>query len=205
MADLSFFLTNGNVLLGQNMEAEGRTEFETVEITECTAGKVKVPRRIIHFANGDIMEEFSTDDDEEEEQKAVKQEVIAVDTSKLTWGPYFWFHMWRVATSTISVCDFMGEKLASLFGITTPKYQYAIDEYYRIKKEKEEEEEEDRLAEEAERTFAAQRRGEQENPAAVKDQPEGSGASFVNVSFELEPESSLRNLDPNRVPSPLPS
>lgn len=29
----------------------------------------------------------------------------------------------------------MGEKLASLFGITTPKYQYAIDEYYRIKKE----------------------------------------------------------------------
>ncbi|MEQ2305876.1 hypothetical protein AMECASPLE_002467 [Ameca splendens] len=187
------------------MEAEGRTEFETVEITECTAGKVKVPRRIIHFANGDIMEEFSTDEDEEEEQKAVKQEVVAVDTSKLTWGPYFWFHMWRVATSTISVCDFMGEKLASLFGITTPKYQYAIDEYYRIKKEEEEEEEENRLAEEAERTFAAQRRGEQENAAAVKDQPEGSGASFVNVSFELEPESSLRNPDPNRVPSPLPS
>lgn len=29
----------------------------------------------------------------------------------------------------------MGEKLASLFGITTPKYQYAIDEYYRMKKE----------------------------------------------------------------------
>lgn len=34
-----------------------------------------------------------------------------------------------------AVCDYMGEKLASLFGITTPKYQYAIDEYYRIKKE----------------------------------------------------------------------
>lgn len=33
------------------------------------------------------------------------------------------------------VCDYMGEKLASLFGITAPKYQYAIDEYYRIKKE----------------------------------------------------------------------
>ena len=29
----------------------------------------------------------------------------------------------------------MGEKLASLLGITTPKYQYAIDEYYRMKKE----------------------------------------------------------------------
>lgn len=34
-----------------------------------------------------------------------------------------------------AVCDYMGEKLASLFGITTPKYQYAIDEYYRMKKE----------------------------------------------------------------------
>lgn len=71
--------------------------------------------------------------------------------------------MWRMGTSTISgkagpnrtlkyhygfyrprnisllfvpiVCDYMGERLASLFGITSPKYQYAIDEYYRIKKE----------------------------------------------------------------------
>lgn len=33
------------------------------------------------------------------------------------------------------MCDYLGERLASLFGITTPKYQYAIDEYYRIKKE----------------------------------------------------------------------
>ncbi|KAM4540443.1 protein FAM177A1 [Fundulus diaphanus] len=191
------------------MESEGHTgglkDFETVEIAECTAGKVKVPRRIIHFANGDTMEEYSTDEEQEEEDKHVKQEVVAVDASKLTWGPYFWFHMWRAATSTISVCDYMGEKLASLFGITSPKYQYAIDEYYRIKKEEEEEEEENRLADEAERTFAPQGRGEQDNPAAVKEQPEGSGASFVNVSFELEPESSLRNPDPNRVPSPLPS
>ncbi|KAM4723400.1 protein FAM177A1 [Anableps anableps] len=207
MTDLSLFLTNANVSSGQNMEAEVRTaastEFETVEIAECSARKVKVPRRIIHFANGDIMEEYSTDEEEEEAEKHVKQEVVTVDTSKLNWGPYFWFHMWRVATSTISVCDYMGERLASLFGITSPKYQYAIDEYYRIKKEEEEEEEENRLADEAERTFAAQRRGEQENPATVKEQPEG--ASFVNVSFDLEPESSLRNPDPNRVPSPLPS
>lgn len=32
-------------------------------------------------------------------------------------------------------CDYLGETLASLLGITTPKYQYAIDEYYRMKKE----------------------------------------------------------------------
>lgn len=34
-----------------------------------------------------------------------------------------------------SVCDYLGERLASLLGITTPKYQYAIDEFYRMKKE----------------------------------------------------------------------
>ncbi|XP_041827594.1 protein FAM177A1 [Melanotaenia boesemani] len=213
MADLSLYLTNVNVYLGQAMESEksagDAAEFETVEIAETPGkqGKVKIPRRTIHFANGETMEEYSTD--EEEEEDPVKKDVLPVDPSKLTWGPYFWFHMWRMATSTISVCDYMGEKLASLFGITTPKYQYAIDEYYRIKKEEEEEEEENRLAEEAEHQFAAQRRGEQDNPTATYpatvEQPETSTASFVNISFELDPEPSLRNSDTNRVPSPLPS
>eukprot|EP00064_Thunnus_orientalis_P011972 superscaffoldBa00001784_g12005 len=102
-----------------------------------------------------------------------------------------------MATSTITVCDYMGERLASLFGITTPKYQYAIDEYYRMKKE------------EAERRFVEQRRGEQDDPTAphpaTVEQPEASGASFVNISFELQPESPLNTPDTNRVPSPLPS
>lgn len=31
--------------------------------------------------------------------------------------------------------DFCGEKLAWFFGITTPKYQSAIDEYHRMKEE----------------------------------------------------------------------
>lgn len=151
------------------------------------------------------MEEYSTDE-EEEEQEHVKKDVITVDSSKLTWGPYLWFHMWRMATSTISVCDYMGERLASLFGITTPKYQYAIDEYYRMKKEEEEEEEENRLAEMAEHRFAEQRRAEQDDPRpATVEQPEAGGASFVNISFDLEPESPLNTPDTNRVPSPLPS
>ncbi|XP_017281606.1 protein FAM177A1 [Kryptolebias marmoratus] len=181
------------------------TQFETVEIVDVNRKKLKIPRRTIHFANGDTMEEYSTDEEEEEDEH-LNQDVITVDSSKLTWGPYFWFQMWRMATSTVSVCDYMGEKLASLFGITSPKYQYAIDEYYRIKKEEEEEEEEDRLAKDAELKFASQRKGKQENPAVtVKEQPEASGASFVNVSFEVEHEPSLSHLDPNRVPSPLPS
>ncbi|XP_070776861.1 protein FAM177A1 [Enoplosus armatus] len=211
MADLSLYLTNVNVSLGQTMETDkspgGSTDFERVEMGDPAGrqGRVKVPRRTIYFASGETMEEYSTDEEEEEEQP-VKKEVITVDASKLTWGPYFWFHMWRMATSTVSVCDYMGERLASLFGITTPKYQYAIDEYYRMKKEEDEEEEENRLSEEAERRFAEQRRGELDDPRpATMEQPEASGASFVNISFELEPEPPLNAPGTSRVPSPLPS
>ncbi|XP_035530267.1 protein FAM177A1 [Morone saxatilis] len=212
MADLSLYLTNANVSLGQTMETdkcqspEAATDFERVEMGDSVGGrvKVKVPRRTIHFASGETMEEYSTDEEEEEEEEPAKKDIITVDSSKLTWGPYFWFHMWRMATSTVSVCDYMGERLASLFGITSPKYQYAIDEYYRMKKEEEEEEEENHLSEMAERRFAEQRRGEQDDPRpATVEQPEGSGASFVNISFELQPEPSLST--PDRVPSPLPS
>ncbi|XP_059208560.1 protein FAM177A1 [Centropristis striata] len=206
MADLSLYLTNVNVSLGQTMETDkspgGATDFESVEIGDTAGrqGRVKVPRRTIFFASGETMEEYSTDEEEEVEEP-VKRDVVTVDPSKLTWGPYFWFHMWRMGTSTISVCDYMGERLASLFGITSPKYQYAIDEYYRIKKEEEEEEEENHLSEMAERRFAEQA---EPHPATV-EQPESSGASFVNISFELEPEPSLNAADTNRVPSPLPS
>ncbi|XP_047467665.1 protein FAM177A1 [Mugil cephalus] len=212
MADLPLYLTNVSVSLGQTMETDKSiaTEagFESVEMGDSSGsqGKMKVPRRTIYFASGETMEEYSTD--EEEEEEPVKTDVSTIDTSQMTWGPYFWFHMWRMATSTISACDYMGERLASLFGITTPKYQYAIDEFYRIKKEEEEEEEENRLSEEAERRFAEQGRGEQDPTAlrpATVEQPEASAASFVNMSFELGPEPPLRSPDTNRVPSPLPS
>ncbi|KAB5562656.1 hypothetical protein PHYPO_G00020420 [Pangasianodon hypophthalmus] len=192
MAELSLYLTNANVSLGQTMEPEKSSgvvkEFESVELGDA-AKKQKVPRRTIYFASGETMEEFSTDEeDEEEEEERRKQTAMStIDPSKLTWGPYFWFHMWRVATNTISVCDYLGEKMASLLGITTPKYQYAIDEYYRMKKEEEEAEEEDRLSEEAQRRFDNQHRDKEQNPTV--EQPEGTG-SFVNMSFEVEQESS---------------
>lgn len=75
--------------------------------------------------------------------------------------------------------------------------------------QEEEEEEENHLAEEAERRFAEQHRGDHNDPTmtqpATMEQPEASGASFVNISFELEPEPPLGASDMNRVPSPLPS
>ncbi|KAK3538146.1 hypothetical protein QTP70_032481 [Hemibagrus guttatus] len=184
-----------SVLIGSSSVVK---DFESVELSDA-ARKQKVPRRTIYFASGETMEEFSTDEEEEEEEEEQhKQTAIStIDPSKLTWGPYFWFHMWRMATNTISVCDYLGEKLASVLGITTPKYQYAIDEYYRMKKEtqvtwasypqEEEAAEEDRLSEEAQRRFDNQQRDKDQNPTV--EQPEGT-SSFVNMSFEVEQESS---------------
>lgn len=92
--------------------------------------------------------------------------------------------MLRAATSTLSVCDFLGEKIASVLGISTPKYQYAIDEYYRMKKEEEEEEEENRMSEEAERQY--QQNKLQADSIVQTDQPETVSSSFVNINFEME-------------------
>lgn len=54
-----------------------------MEIVDVHRKKVKIPRRTIHFADGDTMEEYSTDDEEEEEEQ-VKKDVITVDTVCLT-------------------------------------------------------------------------------------------------------------------------
>ncbi|XP_041702964.1 protein FAM177A1 isoform X1 [Coregonus clupeaformis] len=202
MPELSLYFSNVNISLGQAMDAEKSSnmvkEFESVELGDMGMKKQKVPRRTIYFASGETMEEYSTDEEDEEVQASFAVKTSA-DQSKLNWGPYFWFHMWRVATSTISVCDYLGERMASLFGITSPKYQYAIDEYYRTKKEEDEEEEENRLSEEAERRFEEEHNQEIQQPAM--EQPEGK-ASFVNVSFELDQDPTP---DTNRFPAPIPT
>lgn len=201
MAELSLYLTNTSVSVGQTMEKtpNGGKDFESVELGDMRLQKQRVPRRTIYFASGETMEEYSTDEEEEEPEK--KEAVATVDPSTLTWGPYVWFQMWRMATSTISVCDYLGERLAALLGITSPKYQYAIDEYYRMRKEEEEEEEENRLSEEAERQFSEQTSQEGHPPRV--EQPEASPA-FVNVAFELEQEP-CSALDPTLAHVPVPA
>lgn len=133
------------------------------------------------------MEEYSTDEEEEEEKEPEKKDLLCpADASQMTWGPYVWFHMWRAATSTISACDYLGERMASLFGITSAKYQYAIDEYYRMKKEKEEDDADKRLSEEAERYFdELQFQEDQDEP--MTGQPEVT-ATPSNVTYEVENE-----------------
>uniref|UniRef100_A0A6I8SLS5 Family with sequence similarity 177 member A1 n=1 Tax=Xenopus tropicalis TaxID=8364 RepID=A0A6I8SLS5_XENTR len=165
------------------VHSKGDREFESVELGDIRK-KRKIPRRIIHFASGETMEEYSTDEEEELQER--KEVLPAADPSKLTWGPYLWFYMLRVATSTLSVCDFLGEKIASVLGVSTPKYQYAIDEYYRMQKEAEEEEEENEMSDKAEQQYQEQQTKKQNEIATATEQPDPTASSFVNISFVME-------------------
>ncbi|XP_046370805.1 protein FAM177A1-like [Haliotis rufescens] len=96
----------------------------------------KKPKRVLHFSDG-ILEEYSTD----EEDVQIKPKEPSVDPKKLSWLPWFWYCLMTASARTLSVADLCGEKLAWFFGITAPKYQYAIDEYYRLKEEEDKDKE----------------------------------------------------------------
>ncbi|XP_023725778.1 protein FAM177A1 isoform X2 [Cryptotermes secundus] len=113
------------------LKATNETEDKTCKIT---VRQEKVPRRILHFSDG-TLEEYSSDEDEPDIPALVTAEV---QPSMLPWGPWIWYHTVNVGRKSLQVCDYMGEHLASILGITTPKYQYEIDEYNSIMAEEEE-------------------------------------------------------------------
>ncbi|KAK8386097.1 hypothetical protein O3P69_010670 [Scylla paramamosain] len=90
----------------------------------------KKPRRILHFSDG-IMEEYSTDEEEEEEEKKRlnPNQMRVVDPKTMKWGPWLYYWMAYSGSSALSFCDYVGESLANTLGITSPKYQYELDEY----------------------------------------------------------------------------
>ena len=118
----------GKIDLGSNPVC---AEFTNISLHEEEKKKKKQPRRILHFSDG-ILEEYSTDEEEENTQPVV-------DPKTLDWMPWVWYCIVTVSKKSLSVADTCGEHLAWFFGITTPKYQYAIDEYYRLKEEEEKE------------------------------------------------------------------
>ncbi|KAK3591621.1 hypothetical protein CHS0354_013805 [Potamilus streckersoni] len=118
----------------QEHEQINPTDFINVPLEEGQVKK-KQPRRILHFSDG-ILEEYSTDEEDDTDQAPPEP---SVDPKTLPWGPWIWHYMLKTAKGTLWVADTCGEKLAWFFGITTPKYQYAIDEFYRLKAEEERE------------------------------------------------------------------
>ncbi|XP_071445186.1 protein FAM177A1 isoform X2 [Hetaerina americana] len=94
------------------------------------AGKT---RRILHFCDG-TLEECNAVSDEQDGSSA-----LTVDPSTLSWGPWILSQAANAGSKTLQVVDYVGESLANFFGITTPKYQYEIDEYEVMCAEEEEE------------------------------------------------------------------
>ncbi|XP_075233897.1 protein FAM177A1-like isoform X2 [Lycorma delicatula] len=100
--------------------------------------KKKVPRRVLYFSDG-ILEDYSTDEDEiDTVKKSTNNQLLTADPHTLYWSSWFWYHIIIASSKTLAVCDFLGEKLAAFFGITTPKYEYEIDYYESVKAEEEE-------------------------------------------------------------------
>ncbi|XP_070597176.1 protein FAM177B [Erythrolamprus reginae] len=88
--------------------------------------------KIIYFANGETMEDCSSEEDdlEEDNQKPL------IDTANLSWGHYLRSWALQMIATAIFACDFLGGKVATFLGLNEAKYQYAVDEYYRTQNKK---------------------------------------------------------------------
>ncbi|XP_078050566.1 protein FAM177A1 isoform X3 [Augochlora pura] len=87
----------------------------------------KLPKRVLHFSDGDLVEYSEDETDSSEEVTTVTQ----IDPS-LEWGPWAWYQTTSFGTRVLDGCDYVGEWLASFFGITSPKYEFEINEFYRL-------------------------------------------------------------------------
>lgn len=104
---------------------------------DCEVGvrrRERVPRRVIHCNDG-VIEEYSTDDDDND----VVDAKPPVDPKTLPWPRWCWHYVKSGAVKSLAAADYCGEKLAWFFGITSPKYQYVLDEYNRQRAQEEEE------------------------------------------------------------------
>ncbi|KAJ8355459.1 hypothetical protein SKAU_G00182530 [Synaphobranchus kaupii] len=105
----------------------------SVEETEFGGTSVSQQRRVIHFANGDTLEQDSSDG----EGDAPRKEPFSApdNTAQISWREYSWCLWTKAGKKSLQTCDFIGEKLANLVGLNMAKYQYAIDEFHRDKME----------------------------------------------------------------------
>ncbi|XP_012217269.2 protein FAM177A1 [Linepithema humile] len=110
-----------DVNLQENSDAE----------TQCKHKLSKKPKRVLQFSDG-VMEEYSSEDevDTPKDNKSLSQ----IDTKNMNWLPWAWHQTTSFSSKMLDGCDYVGECLANFFGITAPKYQFEINEYYRLQK-----------------------------------------------------------------------
>lgn len=97
--------------------------------TQCTNKLSKKPKRILQFSDG-IMEEYSSED--EVDMPKNSKTVTQINTKNMNWLPWAWYQTTWISSKMLDGCDYVGECLANFFGITAPKYQFEINEFYRL-------------------------------------------------------------------------
>ncbi|XP_031626674.1 protein FAM177A1 [Contarinia nasturtii] len=113
------------------------SESEQQPPTALTSVHIKTPRRILHFSDG-TMEEYSTDDEVDGKNKDYRND-------EKGQGPSTMFdYVLMGGNRVLATCDYVGEKIASALGITTPKYKYEIEQFKKIEKERKKAEEEEK-------------------------------------------------------------
>ncbi|KNC25886.1 hypothetical protein FF38_14249 [Lucilia cuprina] len=92
------------------------------EKTECdsiTAVELQKSRRVLYFSDG-IMEELSESDGEEIGPDITDKSIFTSRTSHK-------YQAYQMSNPFLNGIDYVGEGLASFFGITTPKYMSESD------------------------------------------------------------------------------
>ncbi|XP_062293244.1 protein FAM177B isoform X1 [Scomber scombrus] len=108
---------------------------EVTDTQETEFGGAAPPKqkRIIHFANGETLED--EDSEEEEEEQSSNRDPFtepAVRSSKTRFS--FKNVAFLVGRVSLLICDFLGERTAGALGLNAAKYQYAVDQYQRDNK-----------------------------------------------------------------------
>ncbi|XP_022668906.1 protein FAM177A1-like isoform X2 [Varroa jacobsoni] len=100
----------------------------------------KTPRRVIHFQDGDELEEYSTEEEGEVDQLDITiQRMALMDWKSLPWSSYLLNIGVFGFLKAFKTLEYAGEVLSYKLGITTPKYQSEIEEAARMEAEEEEE------------------------------------------------------------------
>lgn len=115
----------------QAAAGEGVLNFTEINLID---KKKKLPKRLVYFSDG-VLEEYSSED----EMDATNDDTQPlIDPKTLSWLPYIGYLMWWLGYRTLGVCDYLGENLAWFLGITSPKFQYELEQYQKMAKEEEE-------------------------------------------------------------------
>ncbi|XP_053696071.1 protein FAM177A1 [Sabethes cyaneus] len=149
--------------------------------------QVRAPKRVLHFSDG-TMEEFSDDEDQVD---GVPRSETVVDESKMNWSDWMLHKTCKLGNTVLAGCDYVGEGLASMLGITTPKYSFEIEEFKRMQAEQHAE---DR---------AIQNFVDQNRPASS----DGEAADVSNQTKSVavaEPQAGLGSIKPSAAVSRIP-